>query len=97
MTFIIIVRTNCIDSLDRTNAAQYMVGKTVLLHQLIELGVGGAASVGGTGIEGEADLEGFLGGEVGVAAELFLEMYEGLGNQIALQYGGSELANTMKT
>lgn len=29
--------------------------------------------------------------------KLLIKMYEGVGNQIALQYAGSELVNTMKT
>jgi hypothetical protein len=29
--------------------------------------------------------------------EVLVDMYESLGNQVALQYGGSELANTIKT
>lgn len=90
------MRTNCIDSLDRTNAAQYMVGKTVLMQMLAGLGVGGTASVGGDGST-EADEPLHVGGEVGVGADILLDMYEALGNQIALQYGGSELANTMKS
>lgn len=34
-----ICRTNCIDCLDRTNAAQFSIGKKVLGHQLHSLGV----------------------------------------------------------
>lgn len=33
-----IVRTNCIDCLDRTNVAQFSVGRTLLRHQLVDLG-----------------------------------------------------------
>jgi hypothetical protein len=29
-----VVRTNCIDCLDRTNAAQFMIGKCGLAHQV---------------------------------------------------------------
>jgi hypothetical protein len=29
-----VVRTNCIDSLDRTNAAQFCVGKVALAYQV---------------------------------------------------------------
>lgn len=32
-------RTNCIDCLDRTNAAQFVIGKRALGHQLHALGV----------------------------------------------------------
>ena len=67
----------------------------MLAQMLTGLGVGGTASVG-DGSE-VMDLEAATGGEMAVGAEVLLDMYEALGNQIALQYGGSELANTMKT
>jgi hypothetical protein len=34
-----VCRTNCIDCLDRTNAAQFVFGKRVLGHQLYALGI----------------------------------------------------------
>ena len=34
-----ICRTNCVDCLDRTNAAQFVFGKRVLGHQLYALGI----------------------------------------------------------
>jgi len=34
-----ICRTNCVDCLDRTNAAQFVFGKRALGHQLYALGV----------------------------------------------------------
>ena len=34
-----IARTNCIDCLDRTNAAQFVIGKRALGHQLYALGI----------------------------------------------------------
>jgi hypothetical protein len=34
-----ICRTNCVDCLDRTNAAQFVFGKRALGHQLYVLGV----------------------------------------------------------
>lgn len=34
-----VARTNCIDCLDRTNAAQFVIGKRALGHQLHALGV----------------------------------------------------------
>jgi hypothetical protein len=34
-----VCRTNCIDCLDRTNAAQFVIGKRALGHQLHALGV----------------------------------------------------------
>eukprot|EP01112_Ceratiomyxa_fruticulosa_P009117 TRINITY_DN2379_c0_g1_i1.p1 TRINITY_DN2379_c0_g1~~TRINITY_DN2379_c0_g1_i1.p1 ORF type:complete len:1047 (-),score=231.77 TRINITY_DN2379_c0_g1_i1:139-3279(-) len=76
-----IVRTNCIDSLDRTNAAQFCIGMAALGQQLYAMGWADDQNIG---FESEI-------------VQLLIEMYEGLGNQIALQYGGSELANTIKT
>ena len=34
-----ICRTNCVDCLDRTNAAQFVFGKRALGHQLYALGI----------------------------------------------------------
>ncbi|EFA81303.1 Putative sac domain-containing inositol phosphatase 3 [Heterostelium album PN500] len=76
-----IARTNCIDSLDRTNTAQFCIGKCALAHQLYVMGYIEEPSIDfNTGV-----------------VEVLIEMYEACGNQIALQYGGSELANTIKT
>ncbi|KAJ1904816.1 phosphatidylinositol-3,5-bisphosphate 5-phosphatase, partial [Coemansia sp. IMI 209127] len=76
-----VVRSNCIDCLDRTNAAQSIVGKVALAHQLFELG--------------QID-EPFLSFNTD-AAMIIEEMYHDLGNTIALQYGGSHLVNTVQT
>ncbi|KAJ2794930.1 phosphatidylinositol-3,5-bisphosphate 5-phosphatase, partial [Coemansia helicoidea] len=76
-----IVRSNCIDCLDRTNAAQSIIGKVVLAHQLFELG--------------QIDLPDLSFNTD--AAMIIEEMYHDLGNTIALQYGGSHLVNTVQT
>ncbi|KAJ3090387.1 phosphatidylinositol-3,5-bisphosphate 5-phosphatase, partial [Physocladia obscura] len=76
-----IVRTNCIDCLDRTNAAQFMLGKYALGLQLHALGVLHIPRV-----EFDSD-----------AANLLNGMYQDHGDTIALQYGGSHLVNTMET
>ena len=34
-----VLRTNCVDCLDRTNSAQFIVGKCALAFQLYSLGV----------------------------------------------------------
>jgi phosphatidylinositol 3,5-bisphosphate 5-phosphatase len=34
-----VCRTNCVDCLDRTNAAQFVFGKRALGHQLYALGI----------------------------------------------------------
>ncbi|KAJ2825337.1 phosphatidylinositol-3,5-bisphosphate 5-phosphatase [Coemansia erecta] len=76
-----IVRSNCIDCLDRTNAAQSIIGKVALAHQLFELG-----QIGQPSLSFNTD-----------AAMIIEEMYHDLGNTIALQYGGSHLVNTVQT
>ena len=40
-----VARTNCIDCLDRTNAAQFVIGKFALGSQLLALGVVEDASI----------------------------------------------------
>jgi hypothetical protein len=76
-----VCRTNCIDCLDRTNAAQFVIGKRALGHQLHALGV-----ISGTNIEYDTD-----------AVDLFTHMYHDHGDCIAVQYAGSHLVNTMET
>ncbi|KAF8246186.1 hypothetical protein K440DRAFT_586159 [Wilcoxina mikolae CBS 423.85] len=76
-----VCRTNCIDCLDRTNAAQFVIGKRALGHQLHALGV-----ISGTSIDYDTD-----------AVDLFTHMYHDHGDTIAVQYAGSHLVNTMET
>lgn len=76
-----VCRTNCIDCLDRTNAAQFVIGKRALGHQLHALGV-----ISGTSIDYDTD-----------AVNLFTHMYHDHGDTIAVQYAGSHLVNTMET
>ncbi|KAF7596723.1 phosphatidylinositol-3,5-bisphosphate 5-phosphatase [Aspergillus hancockii] len=76
-----IARTNCIDCLDRTNAAQFVIGKRALGHQLHALGI-----IEGTTVEYDTD-----------AVNLFTDMWHDHGDTIAIQYGGSHLVNTMAT
>ncbi|KAL1961124.1 hypothetical protein VTO42DRAFT_3069 [Malbranchea cinnamomea] len=76
-----IARTNCIDCLDRTNAAQFVIAKRALGHQLRALGV-----IDTTSIEYDTD-----------AINLFTDMWHDHGDTIAIQYGGSHLVNTMDT
>ncbi|KAL1969759.1 hypothetical protein VTN77DRAFT_8312 [Rasamsonia byssochlamydoides] len=76
-----VVRTNCIDCLDRTNAAQFVIGKRALGYQLHALGV-----IDGTEVEYDTD-----------AVNLFTNMWHDHGDTIAIQYGGSHLVNTMAT
>ncbi|ORY08286.1 hypothetical protein K493DRAFT_29135 [Basidiobolus meristosporus CBS 931.73] len=76
-----VVRTNCIDCVDRTNAAQFVIGRCALAHQLYALGV-----IPEPFIPFDCD-----------AVNMLTEMYHDHGNTIALQYGGSHLVNTMET
>lgn len=77
-----IARTNCIDCLDRTNAAQFVIGKHAFALQLRALGVIGSEEV----IDYDTD-----------AVNLFTGMFHDHGDNIAMQYGGSHLVNTMAT
>ncbi|KAJ1668714.1 phosphatidylinositol-3,5-bisphosphate 5-phosphatase [Coemansia sp. RSA 1646] len=75
-----VVHSNCIDCLDRTNAAQHIIGRAALAHQLFELG-----QINEPLLSFNTD-----------AAMIIEEMYHDLGNTIALQYGGSHLVNTVQ-
>ncbi|XP_004348141.1 sac domain-containing inositol phosphatase 3 [Capsaspora owczarzaki ATCC 30864] len=76
-----VVRVNCIDCLDRTNAVEFMMGKSALARQLYALGV-----IKKPKLKFDSDV-----------VRLLTEMYEDHGDTIALQYGGSQLVNTMET
>ena len=76
-----VVRMNCVDCLDRTNAAQFVIGKKALGYQLQALGV-----VESPNIQFDSD-----------AINLFTHMWHDHGDTIAVQYGGSHLVNTMST
>jgi hypothetical protein len=76
-----VARTNCIDCLDRTNAAQFVIGKRALGRQLHALGV-----IAGNTVDYDSD-----------CVEMFTNMFHRHGDAIAIQYGGSHLVNTMAT
>lgn len=76
-----IVRVNCVDSLDRTNTAQFVLGKVALAFQLQALGV-----LIEPCLEFDTD-----------AVRLLEQLYEDHGDTIALQYGGSQLVHRVKT
>lgn len=76
-----IARTNCIDCLDRTNAAQFVLGKRALGHQLRALGI-----IESTSVDYDTDV-----------INMFTDMWHDHGDTIAIQYGGSHLVNTMDT
>ncbi|KAF1955781.1 polyphosphoinositide phosphatase [Byssothecium circinans] len=76
-----VARTNCIDCLDRTNAAQFVIAKRALGRQLQALGV-----IKGPTVEYDTD-----------CVDNFTHMFHNHGDAIAMQYGGSHLVNTMAT
>ena len=69
-----VVRTNCIDCLDRTNVAQFVVGLKALGMQLQMLGITGHDDVRA---------------HSSVGLQLMAQ-YEAMGDALAQQYGGSE-------
>jgi phosphatidylinositol 3,5-bisphosphate 5-phosphatase len=91
-------RTNCVDCLDRTNAAQFVFGKRALGHQLYALGI-----VDSPNLAFDSD-----------AVDMLTEMYHDHGDStwllqsmlrcgphsstaIAMQYTGSALVNRVET
>lgn len=122
-----VVRTNCIDSLDRTNVAQFCLGKCALGYQLFALGVtdsvqlSGAGS-GGGGRSGGGGHGSSSSGEAGVSHDpsassssgvsgasstresasseivnILLDLYEGMGDELSQQYGGSAMHRQIRT
>lgn len=76
-----VLRTNCVDCLDRTNTAQFMVGKCALGYQLRALGV-----IDKPFVEFDSD-----------AIRILEDLYEAHGDTLALQYGGSQLVHGIRT
>ncbi|XP_030749376.1 polyphosphoinositide phosphatase [Sitophilus oryzae] len=76
-----IIRTNCVDCLDRTNTAQFAIGKCVLGYQLCALGVLDTPTL-------EFDTD---------CVRMLESLYEDHGDTLALQYGGSQLVHRIKT
>ncbi|GMM51534.1 phosphatidylinositol-3,5-bisphosphate 5-phosphatase [Starmerella bacillaris] len=76
-----VCRTNCVDCLDRTNAAQSVIAKYALGYQLCALGI-----IDKPKVEYDTDV-----------IDLLTEMYHDHGDTLALQYGGSNLVNTVET
>ncbi|KAL3625263.1 hypothetical protein CASFOL_030717 [Castilleja foliolosa] len=72
-----VLRTNCIDCLDRTNVAQYAYGWAALGHQLRALGVTTSTKI---------DLDDPL-------SEELMGFYERMGDTLSHQYGGSAAHN----
>lgn len=76
-----VLRTNCVDCLDRTNTAQFMVGKCALGFQLHALGV-----IDKPFLQFDSD-----------AVRILEDLYEAHGDTLALQYGGSQLVHGIRT
>ena len=76
-----ILRVNCVDCLDRTNATQFMVGKCALGFQLYALGV-----VESPILHFDSD-----------ALRMLEELFEAHGDTLALQYGGSQMVHRIRT
>lgn len=76
-----IIRTNCVDCLDRTNTAQFAIGKCVLGFQLCALGILETPK-----LEFDSD-----------CVRMLENLYEDHGDTLALQYGGSQLVHRIKT
>ncbi|CAL1363520.1 unnamed protein product [Linum trigynum] len=74
-----VLRTNCIDCLDRTNVAQYAYGLAALGRQLHAMNLTDVPKV-------DADSS--------IAAAL-MDMYQSMGDALAQQYGGSAAHNTV--
>lgn len=74
-----VLRTNCIDCLDRTNVAQYAYGLAALGHQLHAMSLTDEPKV-------DPDSS--------IAAAL-MEMYQSMGDALAQQYAGSAAQNTV--
>ncbi|KAJ7186236.1 hypothetical protein O6H91_Y537100 [Diphasiastrum complanatum] len=74
-----VLRTNCIDCLDRTNVAQYAYGLAALGRQLHAVGLTQMPK---------------LDADSSIAAAL-MDMYQNMGDALALQYGGSAAHNTV--
>ncbi|KFM61068.1 Polyphosphoinositide phosphatase, partial [Stegodyphus mimosarum] len=76
-----IVRVNCVDCLDRTNTAQFALGKAALAVQLYVLGI-----LENPKLEFDTD-----------CVRMLEELYEDHGDTLAMQYGGSQLVHRVKT
>ncbi|OEL15624.1 Phosphoinositide phosphatase SAC1 [Dichanthelium oligosanthes] len=74
-----VLRTNCIDCLDRTNVAQYAYGLAALGRQLHVMGLTDVSK-----IHPDSSI-----------ASALMEMYQSMGDALAHQYGGSAAHNTV--
>lgn len=77
-----IIRTNCVDCLDRTNTAQFAMGRAALAYQLHKMGFLKSPPK----LEFDSD-----------CVTMLESLYEIHGDTLALQYGGSQLVHRIKT
>jgi hypothetical protein len=88
-----VIRTNCVDCLDRTNIFQYIVGLEVLSEQLIELGVLDEplrpSWATGHSVRGSPVLVTDRGQSNHSLLPLIEEMFEHAGDQLSYQYAGT--------
>jgi SacI homology domain len=97
-----VLRTNCVDCLDRTNVAQLCVGVHMLGLQLTALGLTGAGNLPGEkkyefAEPNSSDKDNSLSDPTGPIVTQLLKMYTLMGDAIALQYGGSEANKKVTT
>ncbi|KAK5965173.1 Polyphosphoinositide phosphatase [Trichostrongylus colubriformis] len=76
-----ISRTNCVDCLDRTNVAQFGIGRVALACQLYAMGV-----VDYPSLSLQSDL-----------CRAFEDLFDDHGDTMAWQYAGSQLVHSIKT
>uniref|UniRef100_A0A915ILX5 Uncharacterized protein n=1 Tax=Romanomermis culicivorax TaxID=13658 RepID=A0A915ILX5_ROMCU len=76
-----VIRTNCVDCLDRTNVAQLVAGKVALAHQLYAL-----SALNEPYIQWESEV-----------CRSFEVLFEEQGDTLALQYAGSQLVHSVRT
>lgn len=76
-----VLRTNCIDCLDRTNAFQFATSKVAFSHQVHALGI-----ISTPDLSFDSD-----------AIDMLIELWSDHGDTIAFQYTGSALVNRVET
>lgn len=76
-----VLRTNCIDCLDRTNVAQFSAGVEAIGQQLVVMGIRSKAK-----LDPSSNI-----------VRVLIDMYVDNGDSIALQYGGSEAHKKVTT
>lgn len=74
-----VLRTNCIDCLDRTNVAQFSAGVEAIGQQLVVMGIRSSAKLD----------------SASTIVRVLIDMYVDIGDVISMQYGGSEAHKKM--